>query len=163
LPKHAGELFDVSVCREAGRTLAANPVDVLGRKRDPADQELLYQPVVALRIVRRNAALVAPEEMDPLPRQNVRETLGEQLEELARSGAPREREGKETARRLRPQRVRDALGGFATRRLGVGANADPPDLWSVEPEELGLAQDSLQPPSLAIKSSAAFGPQLPAA
>ena len=50
-----------------GIYLSAHPVDVLDRYRHVVQQRLARHAVVAVRVVRRNAALVPPEDVDPCP------------------------------------------------------------------------------------------------
>src|SRR5690242_2458008 len=112
--------------RAVGVFLAGHTVNVLWRNFDFAEQRLVNHPVIALRMVRRHTALVAPKEMHAIP-DNSRAKLrrGEKRIERFRGGAAGERYGETTAGLDRCGGERNELRcGLACRLVSVAANYD---------------------------------------
>ena len=68
-------------------------VDVLRRDGDAVEKRQTGQPVVAARVIGRHVSLVAPEEVNPRPRDRRREAFGKELIHTARRASPRQPRG----------------------------------------------------------------------
>jgi hypothetical protein len=91
------------------------------RDRDMADEKPMRDAEIAARIVVRHVAVVAPEQMDALPRQCVAiGRLGQELIEPFRRRAAGEAERDAALGALEARR--DALRGRARQRLVIGNN-----------------------------------------
>ena len=144
--------------RRGGIVLAPQPVDVRRRQRHAGEQGRLRRSVVRLRVIGPHAALVAEEDLGGGPGDAVAEGLpriGEQRVQRLRRVPTREREREAPSQRHRCLGARHDLLRQRVGSLGEVASHHHP-----HPPEIGFTH---RRPSLRRSSSAAAGPQLPAA
>ena len=137
----------------ASGLFAADTVDVRPAAPARVEHRLARHAVVALRMIGRHVALVAPEEMDRVPRQAIAERIARRdAVERARRRAAGERPREAAVARRRPR----AAFTISSRRGVASARRRSSKISDLT--ELGDQFRHLLP-SFSISSSASFGPQ----